>query len=247
VSASPWPVLLCSFLQQPRGYDGIVYFALLRNYKQKVTEFQAKEPLLQVAFPLDLSPTVTANGYQIEWAIPITNYHEAEIMLKGLGCDDRSIQRAMARFLSASTPKYDNRTLEFEIGTPDGKDGNCLPQDIFDRVAAEPAAAPNGGWRLAPTPRKSIEFEFQIKDSDAAKRFFAPLPDWYAEAIQRKIEVASVPEWMKPGEPPPSRSFAAWLDRRSPWLILAAGMLALSVLCFVVASRIGSQSAGAQT
>jgi len=54
------------------GYDGIVRFALLRDYNRKVQEFQAKEPLLQEAFPLDLRPTTTSNGYQIEWNIPIS-------------------------------------------------------------------------------------------------------------------------------------------------------------------------------
>ena len=42
----------------------------------------------------------------------------------------------------------------------------------------------------------------------------------------------------KPGEPPASWSFAEWLGSRSSVLILAAGMLAVSVLCFVVAGRI---------
>jgi hypothetical protein len=101
------------------------------------------------------------------------------------------------------------------------------------------------GWKLVDT--REIVFDFQIKDDDAAKRFFAPLPDWYAEALQHKIEVARVPDWMKPGEPPASWSFAEWLDSRSLWLIPAAGMLALSVLCFVVTSRIDRTTAIAES
>jgi hypothetical protein len=89
---------------------------------------------------------------------------------------------------------------------------------------------------------RRIVFEFQMKDSDAAKRFFAPLPGWYAEALQHNIEVSRVPDWMKPGEPPASWSFTDWLDLRSSWLILAALMLAFSLLCFVVASRIDGTS-----
>ena len=89
-------------------------------------------------------------------------------------------------------------------------------------------------------------FDFQIKDNDAAKRFFDPLPDWYVEALQQRIEVGSVPGWMKPGDPPGPGSFADWLDSRSPWLILSAGMLALSALCFVVGRRIHTTVADAQ-
>ena len=51
------------------------------------------------------------------------------------------------------------------------------------------------------------------------------LPDWHAEALQYNIEVASVPDWMKPGEPPASFSFTEWLDSRSSGLVLIAGML----------------------
>ena len=36
---------------------------------------------------------------------------------KAQGCDDRGIQRAMARFLSASEPEYNDKTLMFGIGT----------------------------------------------------------------------------------------------------------------------------------
>jgi hypothetical protein len=188
---------------------------------------------------------------------PISNVHEAEFMLRSLGCDDRGIQRAMAWFLSVSTPEYDSKTRTFVIGASDGKGRNCLPKDIFDQDAAK------AGAELAPATKQAaadidpsvgmipkyreIGFDFQIRDSDAAKRFFAPLPDWYAEALQRNIEVGSVPDWMKPGEPPATWSFTAWLDSRSFWLILAAGMLGLSVLCLVVASRINKATTGADS
>jgi hypothetical protein len=91
---------------------------------------------------------------------------------------------------------------------------------------------------IATPGTKGASFEFYIEDRDAAKRFFGPLPDWYTEALQHNIEVARVPDWMKPGEPPAPGSFTDWLGSRSPWLILAAGMLAFSALCFVTAIRI---------
>jgi len=37
-------------------------------------------------------------------------------------------------------------------------------------------------------------------------RFFGSSPDWYTEALQHNIEVARVPDWMKPGEMPASWS-----------------------------------------
>jgi hypothetical protein len=258
------------------GYDGIVRFALLRDYNRKVQEFRAKGPLLQEAFPLDPSPTVVTNGYQIQWDNPISNVHEAELMLRSLGCDDRSIQRAMARLLSASTPEYNEKTLTFGLGVSGGKNGDCLPQDIFDKVTAEarataktaPApqkaspkltgeitvnarditpAPPAGFTEDVPTPAREIVFDFRIENSDAAKRFFAPLPDWYAEALQHNIEVSRVPDWMKPGEPPTSWSLGEWLDSRSSWLILAGGMLVLSTLCFLVARRIDRTTGNAKS
>lgn len=256
------------------GYDAIVRFALLRNYNQSVREFQAKTPLLQEAFPLDLSTPATTNGYQVQWDNPISNVHEAELMLRSLNCDDRSVQRAMARFLSASTPEYNNKTLTFAIGTAGEKQEDCPPkEDIFDQIATN-TKAPKG--TLAPPPgfdeeipvpkpgaaarrtaaaqssqitdsdvefatstaTRKITFEFPIRDSDAAKRFFAPLPDWHTEALQHKIEVDRVPDWMKPGEPPAPWSFGEWLESRSSWVIPAAVLLALSALCFVAAIRI---------
>jgi hypothetical protein len=235
------------------GYDVIVRFALVRDYNRKVQEFQAKAPLLQEAFPLKPVTYLLADDPYSKyggWIVvnPISNVHEAEVMLRSLGCDERGIQRTAARFLSASTAEYDTKSLTVVIGASDvGKGGNCLPKDIFDEVAAETqAAAPpqkkatkqaaadiDLSAGLIPKYRE-IVFDFQIRDSDAAKRFFAPLPEWYTEALQHNIEVARVPDWMKPGEPPTSWSFTGWLDSRRPWLILAAGMLALSVLCFVV-------------
>ncbi len=265
------------------GYDAIVRFALLHDYNKKVREFQAKEPLLQEAFPLNpgnhLVPPPPP-GFD-EDVYRISNFHEAELMLRSLSCDDRSVQRAMARFLSASTPGYDNKTLTFVIGTSGKKAGDCLAKDIFDKVTAEAGAAAKSSTpqappgftvdepatpsqlppELRPAPRKGrppirtkagqidfreyeepkareIVFEFHIRDSDAAKLFFAPLPDWQIEALRRNIEVARVPDWMTPGEPPAPWSFTEWLDLRSPWLVLVAGMLVLSALSFVVARRI---------
>lgn len=256
------------------SYDGIIRFSILHDYKREVHEFQAKRPLLQQAFPLDLSPTVTTTGLQIQWDETISNVHEAELMLRSLNCDDRSIQRAMARFLSASTPEYNNKTLTFAIGTAGEKQEDCLPkEDIFDQIATNtkapkgtlawppgfdeeiPVPKPGAAARrtaaaqssqitdsdvefATPTATREITFEFPIRDSDAAKRFFAPLPDWHTEALQHKIEVDRVPDWMKPGEPPAPSSFGEWLESRSSWLIPAAVLLVLSALCFVIAGRI---------
>jgi len=195
-------------------------------------------------------------------------------MLRSLGCDDRGIQRAIARFLSASTPEYGTKTLTFVIGASDGTGGNCLPKSVLDydalakqagEIASAPlvelkssdveVASPKKAKKQAAAPKdldfrpyreRGIGFDFQIRDSDAAKRFFAPLPDWHTEALQHKIEVARVPDWMKPGAPPASWSFTDWLDSRSPGLILAAGVLAFGVLCFVVGSRIDRILADAQ-
>jgi hypothetical protein len=251
------------------GYDGIARVALVRDYNRSVQGFQAKEPLLREAFPLDLSPTITTDGYQIQWDNRISNVHEAELMLRTLGCDDHSLQQATARFLSASTPEYDDKTLSFGIGFSGEKSRGCALEDIFDKVSAQAKRKGPGQFSLsdvdAPPPRKlpppppgfietvppssadaqtartpmrEITFTFRVNDTDAAKRFFAPLPDWWAEALQHNIEVASVPDWMKPGEPPAPWSFSDWLGSRRSWLILAAGMLAASALCFVVAGRI---------
>jgi len=251
------------------GYDAIVRFTLLHHYKKKVQEFQAKGPLLQEAFPLVLAPIAVTNEidfrlYNFRLYNPITNVHEAEIMLRSLGCDDRAIQRAVALFLSASAPDYNEKTLTFGLGVSDGKNEDCLPQDIFDKVTAEARAAGKTGpapqraspkvkWDDKAAPQwppgfteRLIAFDFRIEDTDAAKRFFAPLPGWYAEALQHNIEVSRVPYWMKPGEPPVPWSFTDWLGLRSPWLVLAVGMLASSLLCFVVAGRIDQTVADAQ-
>ena len=70
-------------------------------------------------------------------------------------------------------------------------------------------------------PVREIWFGF---DRDAGERFFfAPLPEWHTEALQHNIQVARVPYWMSPGEPPTPLSFAGWLGSRSPVVILAAG------------------------
>ncbi len=224
------------------GYDAIINFSLLREYDRTVQEFQANTPLLQEAFPLSLSPTETVNGYQVEWNEPISNVHEAELMLHSLGCDDSGIQRATARFLSSSIPEYDSKTLTFEIGSTGENHADCLPKDIFDQVAGEQGVAakpttPQSG--LIPEYRE-IGFDFRIESSEAAKRFFAPLPDWHTEALQHKIEVDRVPDWMKPGEPPAPWSFGEWLELRSSRLILVVGMLMFSASCFIFANRIDS-------
>ena len=270
-------------------YDEIVRFSLLRNYNRKVQEFQAKGALLQEAFALKPVTYSAAEDPYTKYggwiaANPVSNIHEAEVMLQSLGCDERGIQRAAARFLSASTPEYDTKTLAFLIGTADGKGGNCPPEitvkaSNLQQVTPAPTPPKRGKFllsdidsvsrpRTAPekdplavvskTPAKTsrhidlsaglepipeIVFVFHIRDSEAAERFFAPLPDWYTEALRHNIEVARVPDWMKPGEPPASWSFTDWLDSRRYWLILAAGMLALSVLCFVVASQIDRTAA----
>jgi hypothetical protein len=76
-------------------------------------------------------------------------------MLRSLGCNDRGIQHAIARFLAASTPEYDTKSLTFETETSNGKGGgNCLPKDIFDRVAADPAAATKSEARKPSFARK---------------------------------------------------------------------------------------------
>lgn len=148
------------------GYDGTVRIVLLRDYAQEVREFQAKEPLLQEAFPLDLSTTATTNGYQVQWDNPISNVHEAELMLRSLDGDDRSVQHAIARFLSASTPEYNNKTLTFEIGTTGEKHGDCLTkEDIFDQIASN-AKAPKG--TLAPPP--GFDEEIPVPKPGAAAR-----------------------------------------------------------------------------
>jgi hypothetical protein len=61
--------------------------------------------------------------------------------------------------------------------------------------------------------------------------------------MQHNIEVARVPVWMKPGEPPAAWSFTDWLYSRRSWLFAAAGILILSALCFVVGSRIDRTAA----
>lgn len=198
------------------GYDAIVRVTLLRDYDRKIQDFQAKAPLLRQAFPLDpallMDPSLRAGRLSADGflACSISNVHEAQFMLRRIGWLDSDIPRATAMFLSASVPEsYAPKTLRF------------LSSD-----------------EVATSGTKGASFEFYIRDEDAAKRFFGPLPDWYAEALQHNIEVSRVPDWMKPGEPPASLSFTEWLDSRSSWLILAAGMLVLSLFCFVAGSGI---------
>jgi hypothetical protein len=268
------------------GYDGIVRFALVRDYNRKVQEFRAKTSLLQEAFPLKAQTYSTGDSARDrDWIVvyAISNVHEAEVMLRSLGCDESAVHSAVARFLSMSAPEYEDKTVTLEVGPSDEKGGDCLPKDIFDRVGAEAAVATKSSANppldfssiAEPLPsqavpstmpaapkkqqlprltlndvevrpkKREIVFDFRIRDSDAARQFFAPLPDWYTEALQHNIEVARVPDWMKPGEAPPSWSFTEWMDSRSPVLILAAGILALSALCFVVGSRIHTTVADA--
>ncbi len=242
-------------------YDGITRIVLLHDYDRKVQEFKAEAPLLREAFPLKPvtylladDPYAKYRGYIV--VNPISNVHEAEVILRSLGCDELGIQRATARFLSASTPEYEDKGLTFVIGASEaGKGGNCLPKDIFDEVAATRGAALPSQEEATKqaradidlsaglVPYREIVFGFRTRDSDEAKQFFSPLPDWYIEALQEKIEVARVPDWMKPGAPVASWSFRGWLDSRRSWLIFAAGMLAVSVLCFVVANRIDGAAA----
>lgn len=209
------------------GYDGIARFTVGSDYNRQVQEFQAKAPVLQEAFPLEaathsLGPRVVWDDKKqtdpADWIVvnPISNVHEAEIMLRSLGCTEDGIQHAMARFLFASTTGRDAKTLAFVIASPGSDSGSCPARDIFDRIAAKAGNAgtpPIKGTRQAAgdidpsaglTAYREIEFYFQIRDEDSAKRFFAPLPDWHTEALEHNIEVARVPDWMKPGEPPAS-------------------------------------------
>jgi hypothetical protein len=130
------------------GYDVIVRLALVRDYNRKVQEFQVKAPLLQEAFPL-VAATHSV-GTHVFWddekssnptywiaVSPISNGHEAEIMLSSLGCNDDGIKNVMARFLSASTPMHDEKTLAFLVPISDRESGSCPPSDIFDRVATK--------------------------------------------------------------------------------------------------------------
>jgi len=204
------------------GHDAVVHFAFLREYDQRVQDFQEKAPLLRQAFPTDLAlpldPSLRAGRLSADGFLvcSISNVHEAEFMLRRIGWRDSDIQRATAQFLSASaTESYSPKTLRFLSSS-----------------------------EIAASGTKGASFDFSIRDADAAKRFFAPLPDWYTEALQHNIEVARVPDWLKPGEPSASWSFTEWLDLRSTWLILASGMLVLSVLGFVVGSRIGRTADG---
>ena len=185
------------------GYDVIVRIVLLRDYSQEVRGFQAKEQLLQQAFPIEPpGPTIPVAemevarqqqpiiAAQIQWDESISNVHEAEIILRNLGCDDRSIQRATTRFLSASTPEYSNKTLMFEIGTTGEKHGDCPPkEDIFDQVAANAAPPsqappPPPGFTVDPSELqfvpeyREIGFDFRIEDSDLGVRCRTEPAQW---------------------------------------------------------------------
>jgi hypothetical protein len=136
------------------GHDAVAHFSLLRDYHQRVQDFQAKAPLLRQAFPLDpalpLDPSLRAGRLSADGFLvcSISNVHEAEFMLRRIGWRDIDIQRATAQFLSSSVPEsYSPKTLRF------------LSSD-----------------EIALSGTKGASFEFYIRDSDAAKRFFAPLP-----------------------------------------------------------------------
>ncbi len=206
------------------GYDVVARVSLERDLDRKVQDFKSKAPLLRQGFPLDpalpLDSSLRAGRFSADRFLvcSISNIHEAEFVLRRIGWRDSDLPDATALFLSASEPDSRRKTLRFLSGSD-----------------------------LAMSETKGASFEFYIEDRDAAKRFFGPLPDWWTEALEHNIEVARVPDWMKPGEPPASWSFTDWLGSRSPWLILAAGMLALSALCFVVGSRIDTTAADAQS
>jgi hypothetical protein len=120
-----------------------------RRPAQLMQEFEAKKPLLEEAFPLVLQPTTTPNGYQIQWDISISNVHEAEIMLRSLGCNDRGIQHAMARFLSASAPEYGTKTLVVDIGTSDDQESlGLMLQNLNPAVGVNNFQAVNVDLKL---------------------------------------------------------------------------------------------------
>ncbi len=203
------------------GYDVIARLSLERDFDRKVQDFKSKAPLLRQGFPLDpalpLDSSLRAGRFSADGFIvcSISNIHEAEFTLRRIGWRDSDIQSATAQFLSASVPEsYSAKTLRFLSSN-----------------------------EIAMSGTKGASFEFYIRDADAARRFFAPLPVWYTEALQHNIEVARVPDWMKPGDPPAEWSFTDWLGSRTPWLILVTGMLALSALCFVLGSRIDMTTA----
>ena len=182
------------------AYDEIGYFTQLRRYDQRVEEFRTEAKVLQQAFPL-----IPSDDSDRTIFILISNFHEAEIVLRRFGYSEQEIQWAKGQFLV--------KQYEGSVGF------------AFNN------------------PMREIWFGF---DRYAGERFFAPVPEWHTEALQHNIQVARVPYWMKPGEPPARLSFTGWLDSRSTVVILAAGTLVLSVLCFVVGSRIDRTVADAQ-
>ena len=197
------------------GYDVIARLSLVRDFDRKVQDFKSKAPLLRQGFPLGPAPaldsSLRAGRFSADGLLvcSISNIHEAEFMLRRIGWRDSDLPKASALFLSASEPDSQRKTLTFLSGSD-----------------------------LAMSGTKGASFEFYIEDRDAAKRFFGPLPDWWTEALGDNIEVARVPDWMKPGDPPAEWSFTDWLGSRAPWLVLITGMLALSALCFVLGRRI---------
>ncbi len=233
------------------GYAGIAYYMQVRAYEAKVREFRAKTALLREAFPMQRaqSPAIPPPpaGFDEEVPLPeqkkrgksaktgtdifdqaaaspqdtlpvyeITNFHEAEFILRRLGWGGNDIQRVTGMFLSATVPEsYQPKRLSF------------LSSD-----------------EVARSGTKGASIEFYIRDDDAAKRFFAPLPDWYAEALRQNIEVSRVPEWMKPGEPP---TFPDWLDWQTLWITPALVALALGVICFVTSRRLRATMPDART
>ncbi len=172
-------VLACAgvtILALTAGYDAIIGVTLWREYDRKIRIFQANALVLRESFPMVPDPYAKYGGYTVDAlrVYQISNVHEAEFMLRHLGWGVSDIQRADAMFLSASVPEsYEVKTLSFLSSS-----------------------------EIAASGAKGASFEFYIRDADSAKRFFAPLPDWYTEALEHNIEVARVPDWMKPGAPP---------------------------------------------
>ncbi len=180
------------------AYDAIVYFTQLGHYERRVGEFRTESKVLEQAFPL-----IPSDDSDRSISILISNFYEAEIVLRRFGYSEQEIQWAKGQFLV--------KQYEGSVGF------------AFNN------------------PVREIWFGF---DRYAGERFFAPLPKWHTEALQHNIQVARVPYWMNPGEPPAPLTFTGWLGSRSPVVILAAGMLVLSVLCFVAAGRIDRTTAG---
>ncbi len=84
------------------GHDGIARFALLRDYNQKVQEFPSQRAATTGSVSSGPRPTRSARIPTL--CHPFPTIHEAEIMLRSLGCDDRNISTRWREFLSTSRP-----------------------------------------------------------------------------------------------------------------------------------------------